>query len=247
MADDLFKIVKEEVEKVSCQEGGFNSGHLWSLKNKLRPKVRNLPTAMLDQSGKLLTSAEGIKQGAMNHFKDVLRNRPIKSNLEMYQVERESLCKQRVEEACSNVTPEWNEDQVKYVIKNLKKKRSRDPHGFPNELIQCGGKDLTLAIMKLMNGIKREQTFPQCLQSCNITSIYKSKGSKKDFNMYRGVFRVSVFRNILDRLIFNDEYQTIEKNLTDSNVGGRKGRNIRDNIYVLNAIMNSIKKGSEEA
>ena len=58
---------------------------------------------------------------------------------------------------------------------------------------------------------------------------------------------MSVFRNILDRLIFNDEYQTIEKNLTDSNVGGRKGRNIRDNIYVLNAIINSIKKGSEEA
>ena len=60
--------------------------------------------------------------------------------------------------------------------------------------------------------------------------------------MYRGIFRVTIFRNILDRLIFNDEYNTIEMNLTDSNVGGRKNRNIRDNIFVLNAIINSVKK-----
>ena len=32
-----------------------------------------------------------------------------------------------------------------------------------------------------------------------------------------------------------------------SNVGGRRGRNIRDNIYVVNAIMNSIVSGKEEA
>ena len=64
--------------------------------------------------------------------------------------------------------------------------------------------------------------------------------------MYRVVFRVTVFRNILDRLIFNDEYETLEKKLSDSNVGGRKGRNIRDNIFVLTAILNSVKKGNEE-
>ena len=58
---------------------------------------------------------------------------------------------------------------------------------------------------------------------------------------------MSVFRSILDRLIFNDEYNTIDSKLTDSNIGGRKGRNIRDNIFVLNAIFNSIKKGNEDA
>ena len=50
----------------------------------------------------------------------------------------------------------------------------------------------------------------------------------------------------MDRLIYNDEYQIIDNNLTDSNVGARKGRNIRDNIFVLNAISNSVLKGQEE-
>ena len=57
---------------------------------------------------------------------------------------------------------------------------------------------------------------------------------------------MSVFRNILDKLIFNDEYENIDKNLTDSNVGGRKGRGIRDNLFVINAITNSVKSGDEE-
>ena len=64
---------------------------------------------------------------------------------------------------------------------------------------------------------------------------------------YRGVFRVTIFRSILDRLIYNDEYSNIDSNLTDSNVGARKNRNIRDNIFVLNAILNSTKKGNDEA
>ena len=45
----------------------------------------------------------------------------------------------------------------------------------------------------------------------------------------------------------NDVYPIIDSNLTDANVGARKGRNIRDNLFVLNAITNSIKRGHEEA
>ena len=55
-----------------------------------------------------------------------------------------------------------------------------------------------------------------------------------------------MLRNILDRLIYNDLYQTIDTNLSDCNVGNRKGRNIRDNLFVLNAVLNSTKNKNEE-
>ena len=45
----------------------------------------------------------------------------------------------------------------------------------------------------------------------------------------------------MDKIIYYDEYDKLDKNLTDVNVGARKNRNIRDNIFVLNAIMNNIK------
>ena len=117
------------------------------------------------------------------------------------------------------------------MIKQLKKYKFRDPHGHSNELIQSGGNDLTLAMTKLMNNIKKQQKTPPCLQQCNITSIFKNKGSSKDLNNYRGVFRTTVFRIFLDKLIFSDEYETIDKQLTDSNVGKRKRRNIRNTFF----------------
>ena len=58
---------------------------------------------------------------------------------------------------------------------------------------------------------------------------------------------MTVFRNILDRLIYNDEYQNIEEGLTDSNVGARKSRNIRDNIFVLSAALNEVLNGDADA
>ena len=93
-----------------------------------------------------------------------------------------------------------------------------------------------------MNIIKAQQKVPDSLKLCNVTSLYKNKGSRKDFENYRGIFRVTILRSILDRLIYNDEYPGIEENMSDSNVGARSKRNIRDNIFVVNAITNSIVK-----
>ena len=133
--------------------------------------------------------------------------------------------------------------------KHTKKNLSRDPNGLANELFRndVAGDDLKLAILKLMNRIKHEQIYPKCLEMCNISSIWKKKGPRNQFSSYRGIFRVSVFRAILDRLIYNDEYSNIDSNLTDSNVGARKMRNICDNIFVLNAILNSQGNTVKEA
>ena len=86
----------------------------------------------------------------------------------------------------------------------------------------------------------------KCLELCNITSIFKRKGSINEFGQYRGIFRALVFRTILEKLIYNDEYYTTDDNLSDASVGARKKRNIRDNLFVVNAVFNSVKRGTEE-
>ena len=42
------------------------------------------------------------------------------------------------------------------------------------------------------------------------------------------------------RLIYNDKYQVIDDNMSDSNVGARKGKNIRNHIFVINGIITDI-------
>ena len=55
---------------------------------------------------------------------------------------------------------------------------------------------------------------------------------------------MTILRSILDRIIYNDIYEVIDGNLTDCNVGARKKRNIRDNLFVVNAVINSVVKGN---
>ena len=172
----------------------------------------------------------------------------MRDELKQLQIDKEDLCKLRLKKARKTKTPDWTMDQLDTVLKCLKKNKSRDPLGYANEIFQEGvaGKDLKLAILSLLNRIRREQVYPEALEVYDISSIYKNKGKRNDFDNYRGIFCVPILRAILDRLIYNDEYQTIDENLSDSNVGARKFRNIRDNIFVLNAINNSVVNGSED-
>ena len=102
-------------------------------------------------------------------------------------------------------------------------------------MISVAGEDLQLAVLKLLNKIKDKQQFPEALTRCNITSLHKKK-ARNDFENYRGVFRITVLRSILDRLMYNESYDIIDGSLTDANVGARKGRSCRDNLFVFFAV-----------
>merc|ERR1712015_417561 len=92
----------------------------------------------------------------------------------------------------------------------------------------------------LLNEIKRQQKIPETIELANITSFYKGKGQKNKMDNERGVFGVTVFRYILDKMIYNDEYKNVDENLTDCNVGARKERNHRDNLFVIYGVINSV-------
>ena len=173
----------------------------------------------------------------------------IKEDLEKLKVEPETLCQERLKIASVNKTPPWSLDDVTNVLKGLKTGKSKDPYDIPNELFkpEVAGSNLILAITKLMNRIKDELTFPSPMGVCNVTHLYKNKGSKQHFDSYRGIFRTPVLRNILDKLIYEDEYEEIDDNLTYCNVGARKRRNVRDNLFVINAIMNASKQDPKQA
>ena len=51
-----------------------------------------------------------------------------------------------------------------------------------------------------------------------------------------------MLRNILDKLLYIDEYPTIDSNLTDTNVGARKTRNMRDTLFIINVILNEARQ-----
>ena len=56
----------------------------------------------------------------------------------------------------------------------------------------------------------------------------------------RGIFCVTKIRSILDKLIYNDFYSTIDASMSCSNIGGRRNRNVREHLFVINGIMNEV-------
>ena len=85
------------------------------------------------------------------------------------------------------------------------------------------------------------------MEFANIISIYKGKGEKIDLSNDRGIFIVSTLRSILMKLLYNDSYDFLELNMSDSNIGARKGRSVRNHIFILNGIIHDVlsNKGSK--
>ena len=134
----------------------------------------------------------------------------------------------------------WSEEDLVKVLKSLKKSKSADSSGLIYELFrpEIIGSDLFTSLLMLCNKVKSQLLIPNFITFTDITSICKSKGLKSELDNDRGIFGVSKVRSILEKLIYQDKYETIDDAMSDSNVGGRKRRNIRDNLFVIYATIN---------
>ena len=90
----------------------------------------------------------------------------MKDHLKHIKEDKEKLCDKVLQVAKKNKTPPWKLKDLEIVLKNLKKQKSRDPHGLANDIFRpdVAGDDLKQAILRMMNRIKEEQTFPKCLE-----------------------------------------------------------------------------------
>ena len=109
------------------------------------------------------------------------------------------------------------------------------------------GKDLKSSMLTMFNRIKQEMELPSFMEVANIISIYKGKGERLDLNNDRGIFLVNIFRSILMILVYNDKYPIVDKNMSDSNVGARKGKNIRNHIFIVNGVINEVIQDKTKA
>ena len=199
---------------------------------------------MLDDHGNLVTSTHAIEELTIKMYEDRLKALKMRDDLKLHKLQRKNICDQRLKEAQDNVTQDWIMEDLELVLRQLKNNKSGDPLSWANELFKPKnvGKNLKVAVLEVMTLIKRQQTVPDIIKKCNITSLYKKKGLRKDFSNYRGIFRVTILRSILDKLIYNNEYTNTDEHLSDSNVGARRNRNIRDNIFIIKAILNNATK-----
>ena len=232
-------IVKEHVGITDDSIEGFSQLKAWEMKKRLAPKnTLDPPAAKIDKKGNLVTEKELLEKLYIETYVERLQPNDISEGLENLESLKNYLFELRYEIAKEAPIAEWSKDDLDKVLKSLKNNKARDAHGHIFELFKYGGSDLKCSILKMFNLVRRKQIYPDILTPSNITSIFKNKGRKNDLNSDRGVFNVVKLRTILDKLVYQDNYEIIDENMSCSNIGARKNRNIRDHLFVVNGVLN---------
>ena len=243
------KIVEEHLKLLRNSEDKLSQNGMWKLKNQLWPKDRDPPMAKFDEKGNLISCPISLKKLYLGHYVQRLAHRTIKESYQENYQKKMALWQLRFNLLRSSKSADWRIKELRNTIKSLKNNKTRDPSGLLVEILKPPviGQDLEQAILRLVNGIKADFMIPKNVQMSNITTIYKSSGSRHDLESDRGIFSLSIWRKLIDKMIYHEKYPLLDKNMTDSNVGARKKKNIRNHLFIIYGIINSVVKGESES
>ena len=232
--------MQEHINTITDNEGRVSATGAWKLRRKISQRPPEQLTAKKDKEGNLITNPKLIKDIYLDAYVDRLKHREIIPELQNLKNIREQLFQQRLAQAKLKKSPPWTMDQLETVLSKLKSGKATDPIGLVNELFMLKniGTDLKESLLMLLNKIKDQLEEPEFMQLANISSFWKKKGPKNDIENERGIFILIVLRMIKDRMIYNDIRDVIQ--MSDSQVGGRLEYNIRNHLFVVNSIINSI-------
>ena len=245
------KKVTENFRSVGGNDGDLIHQGIWKIKKKYFPKIKpSLPAGKKNIKQQLITNPAELKELYLQTFKHRLRHRPPQPGFENYLEIQNDLFKLRLELAKQNKSPPWVMQDLEDAIKDLKTGKCRDPEGMIREVFkeEALGEDLKKSLLILFNKIKEEQKFPAFMQLANISAIYKGRGDFNDLESDRGIFLVTICRTIIMKMIYKEKYPIIDQSMSDSNIGARKKKNIRNHIFVVNSVIHDTlsKKSNKE-
>ena len=242
------RIIKEHINSVRTEEGKFSQIKLWRLKRKLYPNTQDPPMAKYDEERNLITAPEALKALYARTYSCRLMNREMEPELLDVFFLKEELWLSRMKELEAMKNEGWNVVELQKVLRELKNNKATDPLMMINELFKAGciGQDLENGLLLLCNGIKESFFIPNFLRQQNITTIFKNKGLKLDMKNDRGIFILPTLRRIVDKLIYNDKYDSINANMSDSNMGARRDKQVKNHLFIIHGIINSVINGNDE-
>ena len=198
----------------------------------------------------MITTQKELVDLYKDTFEHRLRSRPIRQEYSNIFDMKMELCKKRIQLVQANKSKTWTADKLMTILGKLKNKKSRDPHGIINELFKPEfiGSDLFMSLFHLLSQVKSQLIIPDFMKYANIQTVPKARSKDKyDLSNKRGIFIVNVFRSILMKLVYDDEYSTIEDNMSDSNIGARKEKSVQNHIFILNGVINEVIRTKNKA
>ena len=221
------------------ENNSLNRINMWKLKKSICQEAADPPTAKYNIQGELVTDEDKLLELYKDTYKTRLRNRKMKPEYKLIGYLNTVLFNIRVGLSKSKKSGPWLAEQLLKVLTSLKRNKCSDPLDMSYELFMSGviGSNLFNSLLIFLNETKEKCEIIDSLQLADITSKFKKKSSRLSLDNQRGIFSVVKIRSILDKLLYEDIYPEVDEKMSDSNVGARKKRSIRDNLFVLYSVM----------
>ena len=227
-----FQYFSENPEQIQMQK-------MWKTLKNLCPKIKpTLPSAKRNHKGKIISGQKEVKNLLAKEYKNRLRERPVRKDFVKTKIRGNIIFNLKMKLSKLSRSKEWTMKDLEKALGDLKNNKSRDYEGYINEIFKKDviGTNLKDSLLLMFNQLKKENLIPKFLNFANITTVHK-KGSKLELKNQRGIFRVPVTRFIMMRLIYNSNYPEIDKNISDCQMGARKGKGCKTNIWIVNGII----------
>ena len=240
-------IILKNFQHLSQNPEQINMSKMWKTLKRISPKSAiSLPVAKRNHRGKIVSGPREIKKLLAREYKDRLRSRPMRPDLTSLKMRKTKIFKLKMKLAGLRRSPDWKMSDLELALKDLNNDKSRDHEGYINEIFKNNviGENLKKSLLLMMNKLKQKKLIAKVMNFANITTVPK-RGSRLELKNERGIFRVSVFRSILMRLMYNMKYPTVDRNMSDCQMGARKRKGCKNNIFILNGIIHEVLKSKK--
>ena len=241
-ADENSELIMKNFKRFSENPENVNLQEVWKVLKTIGPKYTSpIPIAKRNFKGKLESNPAEIKKLLAQEYKQRLRSRPIRPDLGDLKERRKEIFEMHLKLAEGIKSTPWKMSDLDKALSDLKNNKARDPAGYINEIFKEGiiGLDLKKSLLDMFNLLKVKRIIPEFMRHPNITTVPK-RGSLTELVNERGIFRVDIIRYILMRIIYNEKYPEIDMNMSDSQMGGRKGKGCRNNLFIINGIIHDV-------
>ena len=112
------KSINEPFDELTSEDGEFSSIQMWKLKKKLFRNQSEVPTAMLDPLGNVISGKNSLKELYKITYRDRLARKPIKAGWEDLEKMKNYLFEKRMELSSKTKSEPWDIEKVEKVCKN---------------------------------------------------------------------------------------------------------------------------------
>ena len=243
--EEMEKMMVEDKINKLIREGGAKSDRFWKIRKQIIKKSSEQDDYdIMTESGDLISDPDKSKEYIATFYENLYQARECSKGYEQY---NEDIMKkiQEITEGIDNLPsePEFSQEEIYDVLKNLKNGKAPGPDGIPNEAMKFFDQNTLEIYREQMNKILESMEIPQQWTEGTLKRLYKGKGTKGKCSNERGITLASNIGKMFERLINNRINQQI--NMSDAQAGGIKGRATVDHIMILKELIHIAKQNKE--